>query len=65
MLLKKAKESWKGNFDKVLASTEKKEFANARRYYEGEYLKAIEDFQMDLIIYLEWRTLQKYTAKSM
>jgi hypothetical protein len=44
MLLKKAKESWKGNFDKVLASSERKEFANARRYYEGEYLKAIDDF---------------------
>lgn len=44
MLLKKAKESWKNNFDKVLASAERKEFANARRYYEGEYLKAIDDF---------------------
>ena len=44
MLLKKAKESWKGNFDKVLASSERKEFANARRYYEGEYIKAIDDF---------------------
>ena len=44
MLLKKAKESWKGNFDKLLASAERKEFANARRYYEGEYLKAIDDF---------------------
>jgi len=44
MLLKKAKESWKGNFDKLLASAERKEFANARRYYESEYLKAIDDF---------------------
>ena len=44
MLLKKAKESWKGNFDKLLASAERKEFANAKRYYQGEYLKAIEDF---------------------
>jgi len=44
MLLKKAKESWKNNFDKVLASAERKEFANAKRYYEGEYLKAIDDF---------------------
>jgi len=45
MLLKKAKESWKGNFDKLLASAERKEFANARLYYQGEYLKAIEEFQ--------------------
>jgi len=45
MLLKKAKESWKGNFDKLLANAERKEFANARRYYQGEYLKAIEEFQ--------------------
>ena len=45
MLLKKAKESWKGNFDKLLASAERKEFANAKRYYQGEYLKAIEEFQ--------------------
>lgn len=44
MLLKKAKESWKGNFDKLLASAERKEFANAKRYYQGEYLKAIDDF---------------------
>jgi hypothetical protein len=44
MLLKKAKESWKNDFDKVLASSERKEFANARRYYEGEYLKAIDNF---------------------
>ena len=44
MLLKKAKESWKGSFDKVLASSERKEFANARRYYEVEYIKAIDDF---------------------
>jgi len=43
-IIKKAKESWKGNFDKLLASAERKEFANARRYYEGEYLKAIDDF---------------------
>lgn len=45
MLLKKAKESWKGNFDKLLDKAERKEFANAKRYYQGEYLKAIEDFQ--------------------
>jgi hypothetical protein len=45
MLLKKAKESWKGNFDKLLASAEQKEFAKTKRYYQGEYLKAIEDFQ--------------------
>ena len=44
MLLKKAKETWKGTFDKVLASSEKKEFANARRYYEREYNKAIAEF---------------------
>ena len=44
MLLKKAKESWKNSFDEVLASSEKKEFANARRYYESEYNKAIAEF---------------------
>lgn len=45
MLLKKAKESWKNNFDKLLDSAERKEFAKTKRYYQGEYLKAIEDFQ--------------------
>ena len=44
MLLKKAKESWKNNFDKVLASSERKEFAKVRKYYDGEYLQAIDDF---------------------
>lgn len=44
MLLKKAKDSWKNNFDKVLASSERKEFTNTKRYYQGEYLKAIDDF---------------------
>jgi hypothetical protein len=44
MLLKKAKESWKGNFDKLLASSERKEFTNVRRYYEGQYSQAITDF---------------------
>src|SRR6056300_853315 len=44
MLIKKAKESWKGNFDKLLASSERKEFARVRKYYEGEYTQAIQDF---------------------
>lgn len=44
MLLKKAKDTWKRDFDKVLSSAEKKEFASARRYYEGEYSKAINQF---------------------
>jgi len=44
MLLKKAKESWKNNFDKVLAISERKEFAKVRKYYEGEYIQAIDDF---------------------
>lgn len=44
MLLKKAKDSWKNNFDKVLASSERKEFNNTKLYYQGEYLKAIDDF---------------------
>ena len=44
MQLKKAKESWKANFDRLLASTEKKEFSSANRYYQGEYLKAIKEF---------------------
>lgn len=43
-LIKKAKESWKGNFDKLLASSERKEFTNVRRYYEGQYSQAITDF---------------------
>jgi hypothetical protein len=43
-IIKKAKESWRDNFDKLLASSERKEFANARRYYEGEYIKAIDGF---------------------
>ena len=44
MQLKKAKESWKANFDKLLASAEKKEYSSANRYYQGEYLKAIKEF---------------------
>ena len=44
MLLKKAKESWKGNFDKLLASSERKEFANTRRYYESQYNIAIDEY---------------------
>ena len=44
MLIKKAKESWKGNFDKLLASSERKEFARVRKYYESEYTEAIQDF---------------------
>ena len=36
MQLKKAKESWKANFDKLLASAEKKEFSIANRYYQVE-----------------------------
>jgi len=43
-LVKKAKESWKGNFDKLLASSERKEFARVRKYYEGQYSEAISDF---------------------
>ena len=44
MLLKKAKESWKGNFDKLLASSERKEFTKVRRYYESQYSEAINDY---------------------
>jgi hypothetical protein len=44
MLLKKAKESWKGNFDKLLASSERKEFTNTRRYYESQYNIAIDEY---------------------
>ena len=44
MLLKKAKESWKDNFDKVLASAESKEFARVRRYYDNQYRQAIQEF---------------------
>ena len=43
-IIKKAKESWKGNFDKLLASSERKEFVRVRKYYEGQYSEAISDF---------------------
>jgi len=43
-IIKKAKESWKGNFDKLLASSERKEFAGVRKYYEGQYSEAIANF---------------------
>ena len=43
-MLKKAKQSWKDNFDKVLSSSESKEFAKVRKYYDDQYRQAIEGF---------------------
>ena len=44
MLLKKAKQSWKDSFDKMLSSSEKKETSKVKRYYESQYKVAIDDF---------------------
>lgn len=44
MLLKKAKQSWKDSFDKMLSSSEKKETSKVKRYYESQYKIAIDDF---------------------
>lgn len=44
MLLKKAKQSWKDNFDKILASSEKKEIARLKKYYQNQYRIAIDDY---------------------
>ncbi|BAQ92556.1 hypothetical protein [uncultured Mediterranean phage uvMED] len=43
-MLKKAKQSWKDNFDKVLSSSESKEFAKVRKYYDDQYRQAIDEF---------------------
>lgn len=43
-LIKKAKESWRENFDKLLASSERKEFSKVSKYYQGEYSQAIQEF---------------------
>jgi hypothetical protein len=43
-MLKKAKQSWKDNFDKVLSSSESKEFAKVRKYYDDQYRQAIDGF---------------------
>ncbi len=43
-MLKKAKQSWKDNFDKVLSISESKEFAKVRKYYDDQYRQAIDGF---------------------
>jgi hypothetical protein len=43
-MLKKAKQSWKDNFDKVLESSESKEFSRVKKYYDSQYRQAIEEF---------------------
>jgi hypothetical protein len=43
-MLKKAKQSWKDNFDKVLESSESKEFSRVKKYYDSQYRQAVEEF---------------------